>query len=83
MEIIDTESHFSLADIKPGNSGRIKNMDLPKETATRLAGLGICEGRNIQIVKHGEPTIVSTYGSRVGLASSLVNQILVDFPSTS
>ena len=77
MKIIDTKDHLWLCDLAPGGSGRIKTMNLPQETATRLAGLGICEGRNIHIVKCGEPFIVRTYGSRVGLASSLAHQIQV------
>lgn len=78
MAIMNIDKPLSLADIEPGTSGLIKDMDLPKETSTRLAGLGICKGRNIHVVKRGEPVIVRTYGSRVGLAASLANQILMD-----
>lgn len=78
MNTLELDSPVSLGDIEPGTSGRISVMDMPKETAARLAGLGICEGRDVKIVKHGEPCIVRTYGSRVGIASSLANQIHVD-----
>ena len=77
MKIVDLKDHLYLCDLEPGVSGRIKNMNLPQETTSRLAGLGICEGRNIHIVKCGEPYIVRTYGSCVGLASSLAHQIQV------
>ena len=77
MEILDTLSHISLSEVETGHSGRIKLLDMPQETASRLAGLGICEGRNIHIVKKGEPYIVRTYGSRVGIASSLAHLIQV------
>jgi Fe2+ transport system protein FeoA len=78
MNALEIDSAISLRDIEPGVSGRIKTMNMPEETVARLAGLGICEGLNVKIVKHGEPCIVRTYGSRVGIASSLVNQIHVD-----
>ena len=83
MNTLAEQTQIMLSDIEPGRAGLIKCMNLPLEIAKHLAGLGICEGRSIHIVKRGEPYIVSTYGSRVGIESSLVKQIQVSLAPTA
>jgi len=45
--------------------------------ATRLKRLGICEGRQLQLVQSGDPLIVRVVGCRVGVSRSLAEQVLV------
>lgn len=82
MNELGTQEEIMLSDIEPGSAGRVKSMSVPLEISKYLAGLGICEGRDIHIVKRGEPYIVRTYGSRVGIESSLVKQIQVSVAPT-
>ena len=40
--------------------------------------LGICIGRNIEIIKAGEPIIVRVVGTRVGLSARLAAGVIVE-----
>jgi Fe2+ transport system protein FeoA len=39
--------------------------------------LGICIGRQVQVVKQGDPLIVSVVGARVGLSARLASAVTV------
>ena len=47
----------------------VTRLDLRTEDAIRLKRMGICEGRQIQLVQKGDPLIVRVVGCRVGIAS--------------
>jgi Fe2+ transport system protein FeoA len=44
----------------------------------RLKALGICIGRQVELVKRGDPLIVRVYGSRLGISARLANRVLVE-----
>jgi Fe2+ transport system protein FeoA len=43
----------------------------------RLKRLGICDGREIEVVQAGDPMIVNVAGARVGLSKQVAHQVLV------
>jgi len=44
----------------------------------RLAGLGLCVGRLVEMVQYGDPMIVRACGTRIGLARSVGTFVHVD-----
>ena len=46
--------------------------------AVRLKRLGICEGQIVEVVRAGEPMIVRTAGTRVGISRHLARQVRVE-----
>ena len=46
----------------------------------RLKRMGICGGRDIEVVQAGDPMIVHVAGARVGLSRNLASRILVESP---
>lgn len=77
MAVVEIQDHSSLSELELGCSGQITDLDLSSEAIARLAGLGICEGRDVEIVRRGEPLVVRTCGSRIGIALSLARRIQV------
>jgi Fe2+ transport system protein FeoA len=53
--------------LQRGDAGHIERLTLPATQATRLAGMGLCEGRLIEVVSRGDPMIVRVCGSTLAL----------------
>jgi Fe2+ transport system protein FeoA len=43
----------------------------------RLMSMGICAGRRIELVQHGDPLILKVFGSRLGVSRRLAARVLV------
>lgn len=67
----------SLLDLPKNAVCAVRAVDASEEHTLRLAGLGLTAGREVRIVKRGEPTIVQVYGTRIGIAKSLAQGIRV------
>ena len=67
----------SLLDLPKNAVCAVHAVDASEEHTLRLAGLGLTAGREVRIVKRGEPTIVQVYGTRIGIAKSLARGIRV------
>ena len=60
-----------LPELEPGCVARIAEFDVEPADATRLKAMGICVGRQVQLVQAGDPLIVRVLGTRVGLSARL------------
>ena len=67
----------SLLDLPKNAVCAVHAVEAPKQQALRLAGLGLTAGREVRIVKRGEPTIVQVYGTRIGIAKSIARGVRV------
>lgn len=73
-----------LRSLRRGQSGHVKRLDLPATLANRLAGLGVCEGRLLEVVSTGDPMIVRACGSTLALGKAVaagVELCVCDTPS--
>ena len=67
----------ALTDLQPGEVCRVATIDDGFEQAARMAGLGVTIGREIRVIRAGEPMVVQVYGSRIGIARALAGRIRV------
>lgn len=67
----------SLVDLPKNAICAVKGVDASEEHVLRLAGLGLTAGRELRVVRRGEPTIVQVYGTRIGIARSLARCVSV------
>jgi Fe2+ transport system protein FeoA len=67
----------SLMESTPGAYCRVDGVFLAPEISDRLAGLGVSVGRRMRVVRASEPLVVQVYGTRLGLARDLAEQIQV------
>lgn len=53
--------------------------DVEDETELdRLKSMGVCKGRYIELVKHGDPLIIKVFASRIGLSARLARRVWVE-----
>jgi Fe2+ transport system protein FeoA len=72
-----TDETTTLAALTARETARIIRVAAGSEDASRLMALGICIGRQVQVVKQGDPLIVSVVGARVGLSARLASAVTV------
>lgn len=60
------------------NDGALEIVQVVGDDASsrRLCELGCCVGKQVRIIKRGDPAIISIGGSRFALAGELQNRIL-------
>ena len=73
-----TEESIEMTDLTPGRKALVNAIRATEAEALRLVGLGICEGRTVELVKTGSPLIVRVYGRKIGLSARLACQVSVD-----
>ncbi|NOY42067.1 MAG: ferrous iron transport protein A [Planctomycetes bacterium] len=57
---------------------RIAGLQVDDDDATRLKAMGICVGRQVQLVRAGDPLIVRILGARIGLSARLAEGVSVE-----
>ncbi|HUZ06684.1 MAG TPA: FeoA family protein [Candidatus Paceibacterota bacterium] len=56
----------------------VRLIETDGEEVRRLKSLGLCVGRQIEVVKAGDPLIVKIFGSRIGLSASLAERVWLE-----
>ncbi len=77
METFTETSHQSLTDLPKNSVCAVQAIHASEDHTRRLAGLGLTAGREVRVVKRGEPTIVQVYGTRIVIAKSLARGVRV------
>jgi Fe2+ transport system protein FeoA len=66
-----------LSALPAGAHARVAQVSAHSDDLRRLQALGVCVGRRLQLVKTGDPLIISVVGARVGLSARLAAEVLV------
>jgi Fe2+ transport system protein FeoA len=56
----------------------VRRIETDGEEVQRLKSLGLCVGRQIEVVKTGDPLIVKIFGSRIGLSATLAKCVWLE-----
>ena len=72
------ETLVRLDQLQPKVCAVIRRIEAEDDSMDRLKALGICAGRQVELVKGGDPLIVRVFGSRLGISSRLANRVLVE-----
>jgi Fe2+ transport system protein FeoA len=56
----------------------VRRIETESEEFLRLKSLGLCIGRQIEVVKSGDPLIIKIFGSRIGLSASLAARVWLE-----
>jgi Fe2+ transport system protein FeoA len=56
----------------------VRRIETDGEEVQRLKSLGLCVGRQVEVVKSGDPLIVKIFGSRIGLSASLAAHVWLE-----
>lgn len=66
-----------LSALPAGAHALVAQLNAHSDDLRRLQALGVCVGRRVQLVKSGDPLIISVVGARVGLSARLAAEVLV------
>jgi Fe2+ transport system protein FeoA len=66
-----------LSELAAGSHARVAQVSAHSDDLRRLQALGVCVGRRVQLVKAGDPMIISVVGARVGLSARLATEVRV------
>ena len=70
--------NMPLAAMSPRSRGTIRAIAAGEEESERLAGLGLCVGRNVELIKTGHTMILRVYGTQIGLSHELASAIEIE-----
>ena len=68
---------ISLDQLKTGLCGTVVKVTADNEDAERLKEMGLCMGRNVMLVKAGDPLILRVVGTRIGISARLASTVRV------
>lgn len=66
-----------LTSLAVGSSGRLHDAHLDDDTRSLLRSLGLTDASRVRVCKRGEPFIIQVRATRIGVASSVADAILV------
>jgi len=66
-----------LDELEPLRCGMVCQVDSSDGSASQLMAMGVCEGRQIEVVKCGDPLILRVLGSRIGVSGRLASRVWV------
>ena len=66
-----------LAALRPHHCGWVLEVHGDDDDNERIMAMGLCAGRRVELVQHGDPLIVKVYGTRIGVAAQLAKRVLV------
>jgi Fe2+ transport system protein FeoA len=67
-----------LDQLPPRTCAVVRRIETDGEDVVRLKSLGLCIGRQIGVVKSGDPLIIKIFGSRIGLSASLAAHVWLE-----
>lgn len=68
----------TLDKLKPYQCAMVDRVDAQHAEVERLMAMGVCAGRMVELVQHGDPFILRVYGTRIGVSARLADHIFVN-----
>ena len=70
--------HHRLDELPSGTRAVVHKIDSADDALRRLMAMGLCVGREIEVIRHGNPLILRLLNARVGLSSRVARHIVVE-----
>jgi Fe2+ transport system protein FeoA len=64
--------------MKAGARCTVERIESDETAVQRLMAMGLCVGREIEIIRHGNPLIVELLGARIGVSARVARNIVVE-----
>jgi Fe2+ transport system protein FeoA len=69
---------MNLNEIPSGTRAIVHRIDATDAAVQRLMAMGLCVGRELEVVRQGNPLIVRMLGARIGVSGRVAKHILVN-----
>ena len=66
-----------LDELEPSRCATICQVDSADAAANQLMAMGVCVGRQVEVIKRGDPLILRVLGSRIGVSARLASRVEV------
>jgi Fe2+ transport system protein FeoA len=70
--------HHRLDELPAGTRAVVHHIESADDAVRRLMAMGLCVGRELEIVRHGNPLIVRLLGARVGVSGRVARHVVVE-----
>ena len=77
MQSLPLNQLISLEELEEGHCGVVEKVSADDADLARLMAMGVCAGRKVELIQHGDPLILKVYGSRIGISRRLAERIMV------
>ncbi|HTS17910.1 MAG TPA: FeoA family protein [Verrucomicrobiae bacterium] len=67
-----------LHELPSGARAVVQHIDEAHDSMRRLMAMGLCVGREIEVVRQGNPLILRLLGARIGVSGRLARRISVE-----
>ena len=67
-----------LYELPSGSRAVVQHIDGRDEALRRLMAMGLCVGREIEVVRQGNPLILRLLGARIGVSGRLARRVVVE-----
>lgn len=67
-----------LDELPSGTRAVVQHIESADDAVRRLMAMGLCVGRELEIVRHGNPLIVRLLGARVGVSGRVARHVWVE-----
>lgn len=71
---------MKLNELPSGARAIVHRIDAADAAVQRLMAMGLCVGRELEVVRQGNPLIVRMLGARIGIAGRVAQHIIVNRP---
>ena len=71
-------AEIQLCSLPPRTCAIVRRIETEGEDIQRLKTLGVCIGRQIEVIKQGDPLIIRVFNSRLGLSASLAAHVWLE-----
>jgi Fe2+ transport system protein FeoA len=68
---------YRLDELPSGTRAVVQRIDHADAAVRRLMAMGLCVGRDVEIVRQGNPLIVRLLGARVGVSGRVARRVFV------
>jgi Fe2+ transport system protein FeoA len=76
-----TPVHHRLDQLPAGARAVVHKIDSADDALRRLMAMGLCVGREVQVIRQGNPLILRLLNARVGVSSRVARHIQVEHRS--
>ena len=70
--------HHRLDELPSGARAIVHRIERTDDALQRLMAMGLCAGREVEVVRQGNPLILRLLGARVGISGRVARHILVE-----
>jgi len=67
-----------LNEVPSGSRAVVQHIEPAGEAMQRLMAMGLCVGRELEVVRQGNPLILRLLGARIGVSSRLARHVVVE-----